>query len=354
MLSFKEFLESEKSVSEETNQEVAVETIMQEGDDVVVEGCKVGDTVTPLVGPHEGQEHKITAINEDDTFIIEPVGLAEGTCKYKSGKAKVKSDQLKESGWDIPEALLDEGARGSFKAGSAAYFKAGQTVAKNIAALSKGSTPEVKLVRLNKDGKESGMHDAASSYSSEQEAVDKHHYMVKVNPGKHIAHNLYVGDQLKGKYANGQLQEKQEEEDMAKLDESAAGFWNNLNAGVSAPGHAGSLAFKDMIAQKNKLLAPSGSYVHSSKYKDEDNNEHIVVHPEGDDEVHATRYFTKGGRRGKEQLGSVTDHPELGVNVSKVLTAYKKTSVESPETAPVKRGRGRPAGAYGTYKKSTT
>lgn len=50
----------------------------------------------------------------------------------------------------------------------------------------------VKLVRLKKNGDESKLHDATSRYNSEDEARQKHAYWVKVNPGKGIAHNLYV------------------------------------------------------------------------------------------------------------------------------------------------------------------
>jgi hypothetical protein len=54
----------------------------------------------------------------------------------------------------------------------------------------------VKLVRLKKDGSESGMHNAASTYSSEQEARDKHENLKKLNPTSNIMHNLYVDGKL--------------------------------------------------------------------------------------------------------------------------------------------------------------
>lgn len=53
-----------------------------------------------------------------------------------------------------------------------------------------------KLVRLKKDGTESGMHDAASTFDSEEAARQQHERMVGYNPGKRIRHNLYVDGQL--------------------------------------------------------------------------------------------------------------------------------------------------------------
>jgi hypothetical protein len=53
-----------------------------------------------------------------------------------------------------------------------------------------------KLVSLKKDGTESKMHDATSYYYSEKQARDKHDYMVEINPGRKIQHNLYVDNKL--------------------------------------------------------------------------------------------------------------------------------------------------------------
>lgn len=49
----------------------------------------------------------------------------------------------------------------------------------------------VWLHRLNKDGTESGMHDAKHHYDSEDQALAGHKYMVSINPGKLIQHHLY-------------------------------------------------------------------------------------------------------------------------------------------------------------------
>jgi post-segregation antitoxin (ccd killing protein) len=49
-----------------------------------------------------------------------------------------------------------------------------------------------KLVRLKKDGSESHMHDAVSTYETAQDARKRHMDLVKLNPGRNITHNLYV------------------------------------------------------------------------------------------------------------------------------------------------------------------
>ncbi len=65
----------------------------------------------------------------------------------------------------------------------------------------------VKLVRLKKDGSESLMHDATSTYDTEDQARAKHAYWVKLNPGKDIRHNLYVDGKLVGILDTHTLQE---------------------------------------------------------------------------------------------------------------------------------------------------
>lgn len=64
-----------------------------------------------------------------------------------------------------------------------------------------------KLVRLKKDGSESLMHDATSTYDTEDQARAKHAYWVKLNPGKDIRHNLYVDGKLVGILDTHTLQE---------------------------------------------------------------------------------------------------------------------------------------------------
>lgn len=53
-----------------------------------------------------------------------------------------------------------------------------------------------KLVSVKKDGTESRMHDATSTYATEAEARAKHAYIVKLNPTRNIRHNLYVDDKF--------------------------------------------------------------------------------------------------------------------------------------------------------------
>lgn len=69
-------------------------------------------------------------------------------------------------------------------------------LAKSRAASSSAGN-DVKLVRLKKDGSESGMHDATKTFKSEEEARSHHANISKLNPGKGITHNLYVGGEHK-------------------------------------------------------------------------------------------------------------------------------------------------------------
>lgn len=54
----------------------------------------------------------------------------------------------------------------------------------------------VWLHRLNKDGKESGMADAKRYYTSKKDAIEHHNHMVDANPGREIAHNLHIDNEL--------------------------------------------------------------------------------------------------------------------------------------------------------------
>ena len=55
---------------------------------------------------------------------------------------------------------------------------------------------QARLVRLKKDGSESKMHDATSTYPTEQDARNRHSQLVKLNPGRDIRHHLYVDNKL--------------------------------------------------------------------------------------------------------------------------------------------------------------
>lgn len=61
------------------------------------------------------------------------------------------------------------------------------------------ASSEVKLVKLKKDGAESGMHDATSYFKTEEEARKKAEAIKAMNPGRDIAYNLYVNSELIGK-----------------------------------------------------------------------------------------------------------------------------------------------------------
>jgi hypothetical protein len=70
-------------------------------------------------------------------------------------------------------------------------------IRQNQANQSKG----VKLVSVKKDGTESKMHDVTKHFNSEQEALDHHQYIRKLNPARNVRHNLYVDGQHKGMLA---------------------------------------------------------------------------------------------------------------------------------------------------------
>jgi len=55
-----------------------------------------------------------------------------------------------------------------------------------------------KLVKLNKDDAESKMHDATTTYPTEEKAREYHSRIVKLNPTRNIRHNLYVDGKLVG------------------------------------------------------------------------------------------------------------------------------------------------------------
>lgn len=59
-----------------------------------------------------------------------------------------------------------------------------------------GKPTDVWLHRLNKDGAESGMRDARRYYKTKQDAIAHHNHMVDANPGKEIAHNLHMSNEL--------------------------------------------------------------------------------------------------------------------------------------------------------------
>lgn len=65
-----------------------------------------------------------------------------------------------------------------------------------LRAAKAASQHTAKLVSVKKDGTESGMHDAVSTYPTEAEARARHAELVKLNPGRNIRHNLYVNNQL--------------------------------------------------------------------------------------------------------------------------------------------------------------
>jgi hypothetical protein len=82
----------------------------------------------------------------------------------------------------------------------------------------------VRLVRLNKDGKESGMHDATKHLSSISAAHEWHQNIVKLNPGKHVAHHVYHQGQKVGKLVNGDLVKEETVNEVLSKNASSSEF----------------------------------------------------------------------------------------------------------------------------------
>jgi hypothetical protein len=61
-----------------------------------------------------------------------------------------------------------------------------------LRAKSSTENSSVKLVRLKKDGSESGMHDSTKTFKSEEDAQRHHKNLVELNPKSNIKHNLYI------------------------------------------------------------------------------------------------------------------------------------------------------------------
>ena len=92
-----------------------------------------------------------------------------------------------------------------------------------IRASASDASKSVKLVRLNKSGSESKLHDAEKPFKSEEEAHAYHSNLVKLNPGKGIAHNLYVNGEHKGTL-------KESMDEAAPSLPKGHQVWQNMNA----------------------------------------------------------------------------------------------------------------------------
>ncbi len=66
-----------------------------------------------------------------------------------------------------------------------------------LRSINRDEAKNVKLVRLKKDGNESGMNDATKKFNSEEEARKHHSDVVGYNPKSVISHNLYIDGKLK-------------------------------------------------------------------------------------------------------------------------------------------------------------
>jgi hypothetical protein len=83
---------------------------------------------------------------------------------------------------------------------AARYLKQGRAAAA-------AASNTAKLVKLNKDGAESKMHDATTTYPTEEKAREYHARIVKLNPTRDIRHKLYVDGKLVGILNKGNLLE---------------------------------------------------------------------------------------------------------------------------------------------------
>lgn len=75
-------------------------------------------------------------------------------------------------------------------------WKNAQSDIMKMRAAQRAASHAAKLVSVKKDGTESRMHDAISTYPTEAEARARHEDLVKMNPGRNITHNLYVDNQF--------------------------------------------------------------------------------------------------------------------------------------------------------------
>lgn len=61
------------------------------------ESTKVGDIVTPKIGPHKGKPHKVIHVHADGSFNIAPHGMDARQIKYRLGAVKATKQDLQES-----------------------------------------------------------------------------------------------------------------------------------------------------------------------------------------------------------------------------------------------------------------
>ena len=107
----------------------------------MAESHKVGDTVTPSIGPHKGVKHEVIHDHGDGSYNIKPMGLSPRQNQYKLGAVKAKAEHLKlhEEEETVSESVGDEKVRSSAQASQLAkhYYqkaKSAQTAGDTVAA----------------------------------------------------------------------------------------------------------------------------------------------------------------------------------------------------------------------------
>ena len=208
------------------------------------------------------------------------------------------------------------------------------------AAASAGN--DVKLVRLKKDGKESGMHDATKTFKSEEEARAHHENMVKLNPGRGIAHNLYVGGEHKEV-----LKEEVELDEGLKSKVAAATLAACLTASGCKVGNTdmgeptlGSISGKPHITQtvKKQVTKPSTSMREDTELDEETKKEAHLKKMREKAEQQRLRDIATARARGDLRTPSKSGTGKIGMNQPKGVSIDIATGkVQSPAELSVGR-----------------
>lgn len=104
------------------------------------------------------------------------------------------------------------------------------------------NSSKARLVRLKKDGTESGMSDATTHHDTVDKAIENHKYVHSINPGKTIAHNLYdaEGNHV-AKLHSGEVYEKDTQHAETKEPEVKPTEQPKVEAGHITPERANQL-----------------------------------------------------------------------------------------------------------------
>jgi len=160
----------------------------------------VNNTTTGGGAPNNGKlKEAYIAPNAGNSNYVQNMPAPVNTATKGRVKAKLDKRDMAEPTASLQgEEALDEDIKG---------WKHAHTDLARYRRDATAAAAPVKLVRLNKTGSESKMHDAASHYKDESDARAKHEYIKSINPGKHVAHHLYVDGKLKEKLGEETIEE---------------------------------------------------------------------------------------------------------------------------------------------------